>query len=65
MKPEKLKDVDELLKKHFGESWKEREDLKLYKQVLEEKGLSSQDVGEELDDENDFPAEDDEDDFVL
>lgn len=65
VKPEKLKDVDELLKKHFGESWKEREDLKLYKQVLEEKGLSSQDVGEELDDENDFPAEDDEDDFVL
>lgn len=35
VKTEKKKDVNNLLSKHFGESWKEMEQLNFYKEVLD------------------------------
>lgn len=34
VKKDKIKDVDALLKKHFGLNWKSRDDLDFYKQVM-------------------------------
>lgn len=41
LKPEKMKDVDKLLQKHFGVDWKDqdREDLQFYKAVFMEEDL--------------------------
>lgn len=45
VKPEKLKDVDKLLKQHFGDNWKEQNGLDFYKHVLSRTAL--QDVATE------------------
>ena len=44
LKKEKVKDVKSLLVKHFGETWEEQDDLRLYKAVIEENEASNEDV---------------------
>lgn len=40
----KLTDVDKLLKKHFGDKWKDDEELRFYKNVIGDRDKNEEDA---------------------
>lgn len=63
VKPAKLRDVNSLLKKHFGEQWMERPDLQWYKDVIQRQSVTHEEgvgLGDTVDpgDEEDEPMVD-------
>lgn len=54
IKPEKLTDVDKLLKKHFGADWRDIETLNFYREILDGNGDAQEEENEDLDEENNY-----------